>query len=612
MPVVAITLEETNRSVLSSVYYKIIEDVADTVKIPKESLVVLYNNQEVSLTDNKPNVSIKEGPNLPTATTKRRIEAKINESYNEDHLDTTAVTRQEFYPIFNDPEISVQIAPVYIQTDIEIEFKYTTPSKSEIERIRDDIRLRLSQNRSIGHHSVEYNIIIPSVIEEFIADIHELKNRLRPQELGEYFLENTTNRLHQITDMSNKDNIRLAIHEKQIRIVGFYEFNSMPEKADTDGETSTHSLSFTYKFSFTAPKAMSIRYPVMICNTVLPAKYVSFIEEHKINSGREFKQNLNYIGTSLADLSHFEAHRQIENRVDINVPINIPLFDDFSLRQGHKGYGIVMSILVQVDETDNKTLFNLKDIDPYYIPDEILEYIRTVDKDYIVTPYASFMYLGVHQENKYYDNPMLEIDSDLNVRSKVPLNIMKPTRVTLSVVIDFSMLHHQAVRRINDNPIIKKIFISEYISAVNTFKNEIDRRNTSDGSFYNYLIHSLDDALKIDDFDTIKDILDLTSKDNYVGSTLGDILVNGYPELLERVNKENLISLLPPNNMIHINTPNDDKRYDDPYSRDSQDRIEDLKNNQHNPVIEKDARYRVDRGAMRTTMVSYVVALRRE
>lgn len=615
MVAVAVTLEETERSVLASVFYKIIEDVADTIKLPKDSLVVLYKNQEVALTDNRTNVSLSDLPNVPSATTKRKFEARIQENYNEDELSTTAVTQQEFYPIFHDPEIAVQVAPVYIQTDIEIQFKFITPSKSEVERVRDDIRLRLSQNRSIGHHSVEYNIIVPTVVEDFIADVHELKNRLKPQELGDYFLENSTKRLHQITDLSNKENIRLAVHEKQVRIVGIYDFSSMPEKAETDHDASTHSFSFTYKFSFTAPKAMSLRYPIMICNKLLPAKYVSFIEEHKINSEREYKKELNYIGNSLQNLSHFEAHRQLENRVNISVPINVPLFDEFSIRQGHKGYGIVISFLVQVDETDRRTLLNLKDLDPYYIPEVLLEHIRTTDRHHVTVPYASFMYFGVYQEGRYFDNPLLTIDEDLNVKSKVDLDLFRPTRVTLSICMDISMLSKEALSRIETNSGILITFVREYISAVNTYKHEMDRRITFDTSFINFIILTLDRLVNMDDYDTIREILICISEDYYLSVVIGGVLIEGYPGLIDRINSNGLILITGPNNSIVVNGEGQGPRYDDPLSKDTLERNEYIKNN--TPPIDmidipsKDARYRIYRGAMKTVMKSGVTVLRK-
>lgn len=608
MPAVAITLEETNRSILSSVYYKVIEDIADTIKLPKDTLTVLYKDQEVALTNNRANASILETNNLPSTVTKRKIYARVTDNYNEDELSTTSVTKQEFYPIFQDPQIGVVVAPVYIQTDIEIEFTYSTPSKTEAERVRDDIRLRLSQYRDIGHHSVEYDLIIPTIVEEFIADVHTLKNRLVPQPLDVYFMNHSTNRIHSITDMSNEHNVRLAVKERQVRIVGVFDFNSMPEKASPNRDDSTYEFKFNYKFTLSVPKAMSLRYPTMICNRLLPNKYLSFIQEHKEHSMREYKLNHNYIGMSLANLSYFEAHRQLEDRVNINVPINIPMFDDFNEREGHQGFGIAASILVEVDETDGKTLFNLNDLGDYYIPEPIINYLLEGERDYIVNPYASFMYLGLHQEGKYFDAPMLEITPDLTVKSKKPLTLFKPTRITLSFIFDFSKLYKEAIERMTERPEITVIFIAEYISAVNTYKNEADRR-VIDNTFYSYLVQLLYKYLTKDLLDPIKQIINIISQDKYISSQLGTILFNGYPQLTKDLINKGLIEIRKP--VYTISVPNPSIK-EDPLSKENLLTKDIVQNYIDNHPKERDYRFLVDRVMMRTVATNQISAFRKK
>lgn len=600
MVAVSVTLEETNRSILSSVYYKIIDDIAEVIKLPKDSLVILYKDDEIALTDARPNISINNKINTPTTTTKRRIQATITEDYNEDHLDTTAVHQQEFYPIFFDPSISASVAPIYIQTDINISFSYITPSLSEANRIRDDIRLRLSQTRNISHHEVEYSIIIPRVVEDFIADVHSLKSRMYPQELIEYFLEHSTKRLYPITDLSNKENTRLAIQEKQIRILGFFNFSSMPEKVEKEQESSTYKLNFTYSFSLSIPKAMSIRYPVMICNKVMPNKYVEFIEQHKINAKREYKLNHNYIGTSMANLSHFEAHRQLENRVDINVPINIPLFDDFALRQGHKGYGILVSMLPEVNETDKKTLLNLKELDPWYIPDSLLNCIANEERIYMTSPYSSFLYLGLHQEDRHYDNSVLTLDSDMTIRSKVTLDLRKPVRVTLSMCIDMSTLLPAAIERILYNRCLLIVFISEYISANNTFKDNIEHHAFVNDTFNNFIIKVLEYYLSIDDLEIVKAVIEIISKDRQTSMDIGTILIESYRDLYEKLNNTIGVLVIPPYNYIVLE---ENHRYDDPLSLDNL--------NKGKPTLPSN-RYFIDRGLPKTVMTTCVIATKQE
>lgn len=486
MCIVSLTLEDTNRTILNNAYFKIINDIVETIKIPHSTVIAVHKDIDYTLTDSKPNITGIIEKNLPSTASLKRIRANITEEYNENNLTTTAVHQGSAFPIFEDRDISVFIFPIYVKSDVTIEFNYFTPSRSEANRIRDDIRIRLSQTRNIGLHDVEYTILIPNIVEEFIEDVYILKNRLIPQSLEDYFRSHSTKRMHLITDTVNKENTRIGIFEKQVRIVGLFDFNSMPEKIEADNENSNYRLSFSYKLSLDVPRAIGIRYPIMICNKLLPQKYFQFIEDAKVNSIEERKRNLGYT-RGLYALSHFEAHRQLENRVDINYPINIPAFDDFNLRQGHKGYVIIASFLVEIDETDGRTLLNLKEIDPFYIPDKFIKLLTDGEYRYISKPYMSFIYVGIHQEDTYFDY-YTEIDSNLNIRSVNKLSLMKPVRVTISMIIDLTILTKEAISRLYTNKTALLLFIAEWLDCYNNFKTEFNQTFSSMEDIYRIFI----------------------------------------------------------------------------------------------------------------------------
>lgn len=550
MPVVSLTLEEISRTILSSSYFRIIESVVEVVKIPKESVVVVYKDKEYTTTDNRPNATSSSADNLPFTVSNKRIYATITEEYNENALTTTAVHQLSAYPVFIDKDIDVYIYPIYIKTDIEIEFSFVSPSKSEAIRLRDDLRIRLSQTRNINMHEIEYSILIPSIVEDFIIDVYELKNRLQPQTLEDYFREHSTKRLYPITDMGNSANTRLAIHEKQVRIIGTFDFNSMPEKLDVDNSTNNYKLTFVYKLSIDVPRAIVLRYPTMICNRALPSKYISFIEEHRRTSREEHKANLGYT-KGLYALSHFEAHRQLENRVDINLPINVPAFDEFNVRQGHTGYAVIVSFLVQVDESDKKSLLNLNDIDPFSIPDVILNHIRTTDRLNVVEPYKSFLYIGLHQDGRHFDNNVLEIDENLNVRSKTELSLFKPVRITISMSMDISLLNRKILSNLIDNPELLYTYLNEYINAYNNFKADQDNQILTENTLYKNLIQLIQKCLSVGKFDIIKQIAVIVNRDKYISIKLGNLLRNGYAELYSRLERNNILRVDPLNFEIH-------------------------------------------------------------
>lgn len=534
MPTVSLTLEDTNRTILNNAYFKIINDVVEVTKIPHSVVVAVHKDIDYTLTDNKTNVTEIEKKNLPSTASLRRIRANISEEYNEDSLTTTPIHQVSAFPIFEDRDIGVFIFPIYVKSDVTIEFNYFTPSKTEANRIRDDIRIRLSQTRNIGLHDIEYTILIPEIVEDFIEDVYKLKNRLVPQSLENYFRSHSTKRMHLITDMANKENTRIGIYEKQVRIVGLFDFNSMPEKVEADNENGNYRLSFSYKLSFEVPRAIGLRYPVMICNKLLPQKYFRFIEDAKINSFEERKRNLGYTW-SLHALSHFEAHRQLENRIDINYPINVPAFDDFNVRQVHKGYVIIASFLTEIDETDKRTLLNLKEIDPYYIPDKLTKFLTNGEYQYISKPYMSFLYVGVHQEDTFFDF-YTDIDSNLTVRSVNKLSLMKPVRVTLSMIIDLTMLDKNAINRLFNKKDILLLFIAEWLESLNNFKTEFSRTFSSMDDIYRIFIFIFNNLKLKGDDNTANEVVKLLKTNSYLYEGFMNNITTDLQDYIARTN----------------------------------------------------------------------------
>jgi len=94
-----------------------------------------------------------------------------------------------------------------------------------------------------------------------------------------------------MTDMSNPQSAKIGIYEKQIRIVGTFDFIT-PEKIDNEFDDNQYKVSFTYKLSINTPKAIVIRYPVMIGNKLVPYKYLDFIVKIRHNLNKRWIETL--------------------------------------------------------------------------------------------------------------------------------------------------------------------------------------------------------------------------------------------------------------------------------------------------------------------------------
>jgi hypothetical protein len=533
VPTVSLPLDNVNKFIVSNSIYNIALEISNIIKVHNNlDVVTMYRGDEISVTDGKVNITQNRLENLPMTISSRRLLVNITDTYNEDALTTTAVHQEEQFPIFIDEDIGVIVFPVYIQTDYIIQFTFHTPSKNEIEKVVDDIRVRLSQTRNIFVHDIEYDYVLPDVIEEFISDVHTNKNRLAPQPLEDYFKECSTRRIHLISDLVG-GNAALAVRERQTRIVGLFDFSPMPDKPEKDN--NVFKFTFDYKFTIDKPSHLVMKYPVMVCNQLLPGKYMDFL----INRDRtEERFKSTSASNSLYALSFFEAHRQLENRLDIGLPLAIPEVDDFSIRSIHNGYGILTSFLTDVNEVDKRSLLNLNELGNYQIDSDIMTYIVS-EGQYVTHPYSSFVYLGFYQEGRYFNMDTLTIDAAGNIQSTVDISLFKPSRVLLNYLFDLSSLNENALLRLytyTDKVIIA--VIREFIYTYVQFKNEA--KHIDEHGMYRALLMVIVELMKRQE-GTVPDpnnntintlILTLYALDPYVYNHLVAIIYNNYRETI--------------------------------------------------------------------------------
>lgn len=538
MPVITVPLPETEKSILNSAYYGIVINLAQQLGIPPTKIVAMHKDIEINKTDNRNTMSINDGNNLPSTSGERKILAVITENYDEEYITTSAISAPDALPIFHDGQLDVVVYPIYIKSEVTISFQFTTPSKTEAKRIRDDIRMRLSQARNILHHQVEYNIIIPDEVEEFIGDVYDLRNRLIPEELSSYLLGHSTNRMHAITDLVGAEgNTRLAVRETESRIIGTFEFGSLPDVVESDTASNTYKLTIPYKFNFDVPRGLCLRYPPMICNRPMLPKYLQFVVDNKRRTLEDTFREQSF-SNSLGAMAMFESQRQVNMFANRRLPLNLPEFDNFPVKGGHPGYVNLLTVLVSVDETDKKSLLNLKEIDSdYRLHPKFLEYVSTFERATVVNPYMSPFYFGLHQDGNHFDNNVLVIDPALNVASSQVLSLVRPTRISLSVCIDVTALHDSVKFRLYQEKNFALFYLSALMQAMRDFKHESAHLFMPDHSVHRFFIMLLSDAEKKKEYTFLRDAIAILSRQYILMMNLSHILKNGFPVLYQQICK---------------------------------------------------------------------------
>ncbi len=512
MPTVTFTLEDVDKSVVRQSILGIVRDLLEKTDLSSKVATILHGDVKLTTTDHKFNIDANKEPNVPTVATDRRVVVNITtDEYDEDSLYTTAVGQEEYPPIYLDPIATALVWPVYLNVSYVINFAYTTPSDKEAIRWRDNMRAKVSQYQDMYVHDVTYDVIVPEVVENLIMDVYTLRNRLNPQTLVNYFKDNTSRRLHVITDLSG-GNSKLAFKEIQTGVQGMFDFGGAPDKPERDDDTNTYTVSFNYKVTINRPSLMTMKYQPMVCNRLMPNKWIQFLVDMNVRNHQEKNKVLMY-SKSMFNLSNFLSHRQLEYNYDLDLPINIPKFDEIKTKTVTNGYCVTTTMLTQVDETNKRSLLNLNDLSPYYLDKDFMDWIVEGEHQYVCSPYESVLFFGLNQPGAMYNSPILTVDTSLNVSSTVDLSLLNISRVYLNFIIDLDMLSAAALERLLLRPALFTKFMLEWLTQRRNYPEV--RVTCNEDSVLGKIVGLYTDAANMFDIDEFKRLLALTkSTDN--------------------------------------------------------------------------------------------------
>jgi hypothetical protein len=444
MPNVSMTIPEVMQSISRPVAISVIKDIQKITKIDKDVKILFPGDMDRM---QQPGTNIGENNRDAEYLNNKFIHIEVIEEYTPDALGNIALTRKEHLPIFSDTALSVYIKPSYVTTDVTINFKYRSSSKTEVLRWRDDIRMHSSQLREMNLHKINYHYSVPEPFFDLLNEIYTLRENVEGygETFEEYFDSHASNRFTTIGTLDGKQSIR-AISETQSRIVGIFDFQGNPEKPEKDDANSSWTISFSYKFTYERPSMCNVIYPIMVHNQMLDNRF--------INSNRD-ELDVDLVPqsytSSLNALHYFEAQEQATHALELKPVINIPDTDEFIAETTPSGTGSVFFALCEV-ENNKRDLLNLEELGDITIDQDILEFIMKSEYPFICKRYRSILQLDLYTFKNLEPSNSLVCDSNLNVRAVNDLDLRVNSRVRFAIVTDLTMLDRDAIDRLRLYP----------------------------------------------------------------------------------------------------------------------------------------------------------------
>lgn len=451
------TLPDVVQAVTRPVVYAIIEQVQKITGIKKDTKIYFPGDIETMRTagttidDKDDRFAVFESSSI--------MFIEVEEEFNQDNIASTVIGRNENMKAFYDPALGASLTPVYASTDVTINFKYRSNSKNEVVRWRDDIRNRVSQMRDINLHVVKYHYGIPSEILGLIYELYTKRENYLgyDQTFAEYVTSHSSPRLTVIGDLAGGSNA-LAVSESQRDIIGMFGFDTTPDKPERDDQSGTWTISFPYKFTYDRPTGVNVSYPIMVHNQLINKIYTDHLEK-----GYDLNPPEKTYTKSLGALSYFAVNASADRNMDPKYVLTIPSFDDYVLRNEPDGTGTYMTVLAEVDTSDKKTMFNLRELGDIVIDEDIMEFIAGGEYQYMVKPYESILNISLYREGNLARHDAAFITPTLDFKANDVLDLRKQHRARFSIVTNLSMMSVDAFGRLAKYPkALKKI-----IGAIN-------------------------------------------------------------------------------------------------------------------------------------------------
>ena len=464
MPNVMLTIPNVTQSVHRPVILDIVEQVKAITKINASTDVYFLSDEGYTHTAGS---RIGAADSEPRFAAQRLVTIEVEQNTNIDNLATSVTNRSEHLPIIEDPKLGLIVRPIYESTDIRINFRYRTISKQEAKRWKDDIAIRVSAMRDMFVHTIHYHYSLPVQIWNLLGEIHNKRemNQGYGETFGQYIQRLSEGRLTVVGEGTGTNTLPV-VAETGGRIIGLFDFEAIPEKAEYEEDNGTYAISFTYKFTYDCPVGCNAVYPIMVHNQYLKDEYIV----DTTSFPREDLTPKMYSESGYA-YANFESEK-ILNQIRPHEPyIRIPSIDDYIMPITYAGSATAILLLMKMDANGkDQVLFNLEDLGDVQIDEDLMQFIREVEWPYMTKLYYSIFHVNLLEDKQLCDPDRLKVTQRLDVVCGKEIDLRKTYRVRISLIVDLSLLHPSALERLAKYP---KAFVKFFNAA-----NKLLRYNT--------------------------------------------------------------------------------------------------------------------------------------
>lgn len=424
------------------IVFEILREVMRITGVPVNTQILFPGENEAAY---QPGSTIDAEVEFNKLESKTQWRVEVEEVIQEDTTRTIPVHQMDHREIFWDNTTKTYLKPVYAPSELTLTINYRAPDKDSANRWASEIRARNAMLRDQHLFSLSYSYMIPLELFPLLHHIHSLREAVEPygESWDDWVCNHFVEKASVMTTLLGTEP-RWAISETQTRILGWFEFETEPDKGSKEGQSSAWTTGFTYKVYYDKPISVVIDYPLVVHNQLIDSRWRPELMQHSIS---EVKSS-----GSMSNVAQgkFEVQTSLMYDIPKFYGVSIPHYDEFIPRQTPPGTKRVFMALTSLDEASPLDLLSLLELGDYQITDEVIAYLRA-DRANLTRFGYSFFHLSVYRDHAIVASSDLEVRHDLMLRLKSPSSFRHTHRVRMSLVTDPSMLNKEAIENLRKN-----------------------------------------------------------------------------------------------------------------------------------------------------------------
>lgn len=430
MPKIAIEIPEAHENITRPVVKSAIEAVKKLTRIDDTVREVYNGDAEQAL---QPGSELTfEGQKDVRMQSESTLLVTSTEEFIEENVLPTAVHRYENVVVFADHALDVAIKPVYTRNRVSLNFTYRTRDRTTAHRWRHGLRRKVSEGRFESLQEIRYHYPLPLEFLVILYQIHAYRENVAGygETLQTWLMNHFSESVTALTNQAG-DNPLLVIGEKQIGVMGWFDFTAAPDEPEKDQETGTYSTSFNYVLEFDRVTSCVMHYPLVVHNQLLNQRI----------RGKEVPYSLEqYFTTPSWSRVLFDSFSSRYPGAGMAVPgLAIPYYDDWLPIQWPPFSTPLLRVLLQVDPDDLQAVLSLDGLGDYEIEPLLLDWLKTHPAG-IEKNGGNLLRLTLYEGRKPAGGLGLTMDEALAVRTVEDLSLRKPYHLVISLLHDPSIL----------------------------------------------------------------------------------------------------------------------------------------------------------------------------